>query len=147
LYRRTLADYRNVNGIHPVLTGGIAFTPLKKYDDTIVTRWRRTARKWLSSGAAGPLRACRHSPIGGDRISCDPADVATWDHSGAPRRGQSGFVVAFPLPHHILELTLDAHPLLQSMDEQPFVQNALEDIWRKGSPTGAPRPAHAADLH
>jgi hypothetical protein len=32
----------------------------------------------------------------------------------------------------LLELTLDAHPQLQSMDEQPFLQNALEDITANG---------------
>src|SRR6202021_733410 len=64
------------------------------------------------------------------KYSCDPVDVATWDHSGAPSLEQSPvFIVAFPRSGTtLLELTLDAHPLLASMDEQPFVQNALDDM-------------------
>ena len=43
------------------------------------------------------------------------------------------FVVAFPRSGTtLLELTLDAHPLLRSMDEQPFIQNALEEITALG---------------
>ncbi|MFO1402202.1 MAG: sulfotransferase, partial [Steroidobacteraceae bacterium] len=33
----------------------------------------------------------------------------------------------------LLELTLDAHPQLVSMDEQPFVQNALDDLRAAGA--------------
>jgi hypothetical protein len=39
------------------------------------------------------------------------------------------FIVAFPRSGTtLLELTLDAHPLLRSMDERPFIQNALDEI-------------------
>jgi hypothetical protein len=64
------------------------------------------------------------------KYSCDPVDVATWDHSGAPSLEQSPvFIVAFPRSGTtLLELTLDAHPLLRSMDERPFIQDALDEI-------------------
>ncbi len=43
------------------------------------------------------------------------------------------FVVAFPRSGTtLLEQTLDAHPQLQSMDEQPIVQAALDDIIAEG---------------
>jgi hypothetical protein len=65
---------------------------------------------------------------------CDPADVATWHDEGAPSVHDSPvFIVAFPRSGTtLLELTLDAHPGLRSMDEQPFLQNALEDITAQG---------------
>ena len=65
---------------------------------------------------------------------CDPADVATWSAAGAPSVDESPiFIVAFPRSGTtLLELTLDAHPQLQSMDEQPFLQNALEDLVANG---------------
>jgi tetratricopeptide (TPR) repeat protein len=68
------------------------------------------------------------------KYGCDPADVARWDHAGAPSVAASPvFIVAFPRSGTtLLELTLDAHPLLRSMDEQPFVQNALDDMVAEG---------------
>ena len=61
---------------------------------------------------------------------CDPADVARWDHAIAPSAQESPiFIVAFPRSGTtLLELVLDAHPDLRSMDEQAFLQNALDDI-------------------
>lgn len=68
------------------------------------------------------------------RFGCDPDDVATWDDSSAPALEESPvFIVAFPRSGTtLLELTLDSHPLLASMDEQPFVQNALDDMVSEG---------------
>jgi Flp pilus assembly protein TadD len=68
------------------------------------------------------------------RFSSDPADVASWDHSGAPPLAQSPiFIVAFPRSGTtLLELTLDAHPALASMDEQPFLLDALNDLRAQG---------------
>ncbi|MFT3906331.1 MAG: sulfotransferase [Steroidobacteraceae bacterium] len=82
-----------------------------------------------------PLVAARGAPqMQITDFSCDPDDVAGWDHRGAPAMEDSPiFVVAFPRSGTtLLELTLDAHPLLRSMDEQPFLQNALEDITALG---------------
>ncbi|HWK74888.1 MAG TPA: sulfotransferase [Povalibacter sp.] len=80
---------------------------------------------------SAPLAVARGAPVMEiTRYSCDPADVAQWDDSDAPALAESPiFVVAFPRSGTtLLEQTLDAHPLLQSMDEQPLVQNALDDI-------------------
>jgi tetratricopeptide (TPR) repeat protein len=63
------------------------------------------------------------------RETCDPADVAAWQDQAPSIEDSPIFIVAFPRSGTtLLELTLDAHPLMQSMDEQPFIQNALEDI-------------------
>jgi tetratricopeptide (TPR) repeat protein len=66
---------------------------------------------------------------------CDPADVANWDHHGAPAQADSPiFIVGFPRSGTtLLELTLDAHPDLVSMDEQVFVQNALDELVARGA--------------
>ncbi len=68
------------------------------------------------------------------RYGCDPHDVAAWQDPTAPPVEHSPvFIVAFPRSGTtLLELTLDSHPLLRSMDEQPFVQNALDDMIAEG---------------
>jgi tetratricopeptide (TPR) repeat protein len=64
------------------------------------------------------------------REGCDPQDVAAWQEHDAPDVEDSPiFIVAFPRSGTtLLELVLDAHPALQSMDEQPFIQDALDEI-------------------
>ena len=66
---------------------------------------------------------------------CDAADVAAWDHAGAPSAAESPvFVVGFPRSGTtLLELALDAHPQLKSMDEQRFVQDALDELMAAGA--------------
>jgi tetratricopeptide (TPR) repeat protein len=63
------------------------------------------------------------------REGCDPRDIATWNDAGAPAVDDSPiFIVAFPRSGTtLLEQILDAHPALQSMDETPFLKQALED--------------------
>ncbi len=61
--------------------------------------------------------------------SCDPADVASWGDDAPPIEDSPVFVVAYPRSGTtLLEVTLDAHPALQSMDEQPFIQDALDEM-------------------
>ncbi len=82
-----------------------------------------------------PLAVLRGAPtLSIAQYPCDPADVARWDHSRAPEAAASPvFIVAFPRSGTtLLELSLDAHPGLVSMDEQPFLQNALDDLLAQG---------------
>jgi Flp pilus assembly protein TadD len=78
------------------------------------------------------------------RFGCDPADVARWDHAGAPSAAESPvFIVAFPRSGTtLLEQVLDAHPRLKSMDEQPYLQQAIATI----EAAGARYPESMADL-
>lgn len=64
------------------------------------------------------------------RFGCDADDVARWNHEGAPQAEESPiFIVAFPRSGTtLLEHVLDAHPRLQTMDEQPYLQNAIEQL-------------------
>jgi tetratricopeptide (TPR) repeat protein len=104
---------------------------LQRYDEAftaLVEAHRSQVAHFAQIDPAVTLRGVPTMEV--TKYSCDPADIATWDHSGAPPLEQSPvFIVAFPRSGTtLLELTLDAHPLLQSMDERPFVQNALDEI-------------------
>ena len=60
---------------------------------------------------------------------CDPDDVAAWGESGPAMEDSPIFIVGFPRSGTtLLEQVLDAHPLLKSMDERPFLQKALEEV-------------------
>jgi tetratricopeptide (TPR) repeat protein len=69
------------------------------------------------------------------QYGCDAEDVRGWSDDRAPSSAESPiFIVAFPRSGTtLLELTLDAHPALVSMDEQPFVQGALDDLLAIGA--------------
>jgi tetratricopeptide (TPR) repeat protein len=86
----------------------------------------------------------REAPLLITRHGCDPADVARWEDPGAPdREGSPVFIVAFPRSGTtLLEQMLDAHPALASMDEQPFLQQAIDRI----TDFGVTYPARLADL-
>jgi hypothetical protein len=104
---------------------------LKRYEEAfgvLVEAHRSQVAHFAQTDPAVTLRGVPTMEV--TKYSCDPADVATWDHSGAPSLEQSPvFIVAFPRSGTtLLELTLDAHPLLRSMDERPFIQNALDEI-------------------
>lgn len=62
--------------------------------------------------------------------SCEAQDIACWKDDSEPPAAESPiFIVGFPRSGTtLLELVLDAHPQLKSIDEQPFLQNALDDM-------------------
>jgi tetratricopeptide (TPR) repeat protein len=60
---------------------------------------------------------------------CAPDDVAGWQSSGPAIEESPIFIVGFPRSGTtLLEQVLDAHPLLQSMDEQPFLLKAVTEV-------------------
>lgn len=64
---------------------------------------------------------------------CDAEDVAAWRDDAPGVEESPVFVVAFPRSGTtLLELMLDAHPQLQSMDERSFIQDALADLGNTG---------------
>ena len=79
--------------------------------------------------AAGP-RA-----LTGQRPGCEPRDVAAWAGAPGPAAADSPiFIVGFPRSGTtLLELALDAHPELQSMDEQLFLRKAVEELGALGA--------------
>jgi tetratricopeptide (TPR) repeat protein len=65
---------------------------------------------------------------------CDPADVATWSTRQPAMEESPVFVLGFPRSGTtLLEQVLDAHPALKSMDEQPFMLRAQEDMIARGA--------------
>jgi tetratricopeptide (TPR) repeat protein len=78
--------------------------------------------------------ARRKPPMHITRFGCDAADVAQWHLDDAPdAAGSPVFIVAFPRSGTtLLEQTLDAHPGLVSMDEQPYLQNAIDVLLEDG---------------
>lgn len=109
---------------------------LGRYDDA----WRVLAEAHASQAESiqrqSPEWVLRALPdMSVTALGCDAADVAAWDHTGAPSTDQSPvFVVGFPRSGTtLLELALDAHPQLKSMDEQRFVQDALDELMASGA--------------
>ena len=108
-----------------------ALDGLQRYGDAfaaLVEAHRSQVAYLAQSDPAVTLRGVPTMEV--TKYSSDPADIATWDNTGAPSLEESPvFIVAFPRSGTtLLELTLDAHPLLRSMDERPFIQNALDDM-------------------
>ena len=64
------------------------------------------------------------------RHGVDRQDLARWNHLHAPPAAESPvFIVGFPRSGTtLLELTLDAHAGLASMDEQSFLRQAVDEV-------------------
>lgn len=104
---------------------------LKRYDEAFAALSEAHASQVEHLKLTAPMAVMRGMPTWEiAKWNCDPADIAQWDTSGAPSVEESPvFVVAFPRSGTtLLEQTLDAHPQLRSMDEQPIVQAALDDM-------------------
>jgi Flp pilus assembly protein TadD len=109
---------------------------LGRYDDAFATLERAHAdqQEFLRQSAPRFHQPDR-DPLEIANFSSDAADVARWDAAGAPSVEDSPiFIVAFPRSGTtLLEQMLDAHPQLRSMDEQPFLQNAIERMQSLGA--------------
>ena len=109
---------------------------LGRYDDAWRVLIEAHASQVESIQRQSPQWAVRAMPdMSVTERGCDAADVAAWDHAGAPSAADSPvFVVGFPRSGTtLLELALDAHPQLKSMDEQRFVQDSLDDLMASGA--------------
>ena len=64
---------------------------------------------------------------------CSSDDIARWQTARDASEGSPIFIVGFPRSGTtLLEQMLDAHPLLQSMDEQPFLLRAVARVTERG---------------
>jgi tetratricopeptide (TPR) repeat protein len=109
---------------------------LRRYDEAFETLCAAHRSQEALLKMTAPILSARGAPsMIITRFSCDPEDVAGWSDPEAPPLEDSPvFIVAFPRSGTtLLELTLDAHPRLVSMDEQPFVQAALDDLIAEGA--------------
>jgi tetratricopeptide (TPR) repeat protein len=106
---------------------------LGRYDEAFATLVdAHRSQGALLTRTAPEATSRRTPPMVIASFGCDAADVANWDHSGAPPVEASPvFIVAFPRSGTtLLEQTLDAHPTLRTMDEQPYLQNAIDVLRR-----------------
>lgn len=136
LFQEALAGVVHVHDRHFVLFPLVkSLDALKRYDEAFAAMTEAHASQVEHLKLTAPLAVARGAPTWEiTRWTCEPADIAQWDSSDAPSLEASPvFVVAFPRSGTtLLEQTLDAHPQLRSMDEQPIVQAALDDIVAAG---------------
>jgi tetratricopeptide (TPR) repeat protein len=104
---------------------------LGRYDEAFATleHAHRSHRRFMER-MTPDIAVRRNEPMRIARRGCDPGDVAEWRHEHAPAASESPvFIVAYPRSGTtLLEHTLDAHPGLRTMDEQPVLQLALERL-------------------
>jgi tetratricopeptide (TPR) repeat protein len=104
---------------------------LGRYDEAFAVLTEAHASQFAQIKLSAPLAVLHGLPsLSIADHPCDPQDVERWNDLNAPAAEASPiFIVGFPRSGTtLLELVLDAHPLLKSIDEQPFLQNALDDI-------------------
>jgi hypothetical protein len=108
---------------------------LGRYDDAWRVLTEAHASQIESIQRQSPQWAVRAMPnMSVTAMGCDAADVAAWVNDGPPTAESPVFVVGFPRSGTtLLELALDAHPQLKSMDEQRFVQDALDELIAAGA--------------
>ena len=103
----------------------------QRYDEAYRCLQDAHAAQLLHLARTNPDAAgLREPPLLITRYGCTSADIAGWDESDAPPAEASPvFIVAFPRSGTtLLEQMLDAHPALVTMDEQPFLQQAIDQI-------------------
>ncbi len=130
LFRQCLEDCQELHRRHYHLFPlAKSLDALQRHDDAFAALVdAHRSQVALLHRTAPEVAARRRPPMYITRFGCDAADVAKWDHSDAPSVQDSPvFIVAFPRSGTtLLEQTLDAHPSLRTMDEQPYLQNAID---------------------
>ena len=104
---------------------------LGRYDEAYATLEDAHRSQVAFLETAAGRQATEGSPaIDLARKGCEPKDTATWQDASAPGVEDSPiFIVAFPRSGTtLLEQILDAHPLLRSMDETPYLKRALDGV-------------------
>jgi len=136
LYRQNLDGCREFHNRHfDLYPLAKSLDALGRYGEAfeVLLEAHRSQSAYLKRAA--PLASLRGAPmmVIADH-GCDPDDVRRWRAADGPPTAESPvFIVAFPRSGTtLLELALDAHPLLRSMDEQPFLHNALDDLAAAG---------------
>ncbi|MEZ5564952.1 MAG: sulfotransferase [Gammaproteobacteria bacterium] len=116
---------------------------LKRHDEAYACLQSAHEAQMLHLARSNPDAAgIKEPPLLITRHGCDPDDVAAWglpiDQAGKAANhpsaaGSPVFIVAFPRSGTtLLEQMLDAHPQLVTMDEQPFLQQAIDRIMDLG---------------
>jgi tetratricopeptide (TPR) repeat protein len=103
---------------------------LGRYDEAYsAAEEAHSSRREFLEFAMGAASAEESPLLARTTHGCDPDDVAAWKEAGPAMEDSPIFIVGFPRSGTtLLEQVLDAHPLLKSMDEQPFMSKALETV-------------------
>lgn len=108
---------------------------LKHHDEAHARLTQAHEAQMLHLARSNPEAArLKEVPLVITRHGCNPGDVAQWKATATPPMAESPvFIVAFPRSGTtLLEQMLDAHPQLVTMDEQPFLQYAIDRIMEHG---------------
>lgn len=108
---------------------------LKRHDEAFARLEQAHEAQMLHLARSNPeATALREAPLVITRHGCSAEDVARWEDPANPSTAESPvFIVAFPRSGTtLLEQMLDAHPRLVTMDEQPFLQYAIDRIMEHG---------------
>jgi len=136
LFRESLASRTTTSEQHFELFAlAKSLDALGRFDEAFETLRQAHDAQVAHLRQAAPLACLRGAPtMEITRYGCDPDDVARWSDANAPSASESPiFIVAFPRSGTtLIEMMLDAHPELVSIDEQPFVQAALDDLVATG---------------
>lgn len=131
LLARPLPDHERYHVLYPL---GRVLDRLGRTEEamSVLADAHASQVRFLERAAPHLLAASRSFAIADH--PCDPADVVSWATDPGPDEARSPiFVVGFPRSGTtLLEQMLDAHPGLASMDEQPFLQNAIDHVRRLG---------------
>lgn len=128
LLGRTPAEHQRYHVLFPLAR---VLDLMGQYEEAMAALTEAHASQMHFLGKTAPRFVSPDYPIFNiTRFSSDAQDVARWEASGSPDLVASPvFVVGFPRSGTtLLEQALDAHPLLESMDEQPFLQNAIDNM-------------------
>lgn len=128
LLGRTPAEHQRYHVLFPLAR---VLDLMGQYEEAMAALTEAHASQMHFLGKTAPRFVSPDYPIFNiTRFSSDAQDVARWQASGSPDLVASPvFVVGFPRSGTtLLEQALDAHPLLESMDEQPFLQNAIDNM-------------------
>ena len=104
---------------------------LKRYDEAFAAMVEAHESQLAHLKLTAPLALASGTPTWEiAKWSCDPNDIEQWNAADPPSMQDSPiFVVAFPRSGTtLLEQALDAHPALRSMDEQPYLQEAISSL-------------------
>ena len=137
LFRKSLATRREFHSRHIDLYPlAKSLDALQRFDEAYDALLEAHRSQFAYLRRSAPLAALRGTPsMVIAEHGCDPDDVRSWNTAeGPPAAASPVFIVAFPRSGTtLLELALDAHPQLKSMDEQPFLHNALDDLVAAGA--------------
>jgi tetratricopeptide (TPR) repeat protein len=132
LLRQALKDHREFTLRHNLLFPlAVSLDALGRYEEAFVamSEAHRSQVEYLAT-TLGKSPDAESPTMQLTLRGTEPGEPPDWRDEAAPSQGQSPvFVVGFPRSGTtLLEVALDAHPGLRSMDEQPFLARVIDHM-------------------